>query len=107
MLFSLEHGETADFITSMARRLGQPIPDHLANAPQLEFGLYVYLSAFYELDSERKNSQGIIGRIPWSVIMDYAAVYNFDERQRNELLMFVKRLDAAYIKHFNEKTAKQ
>lgn len=103
MLYSLEQGETAEFLTKMAIRLGQPIPDRIANAPALLHGLDVYLNAFHELDSERMNTGMSIGRIPWSKCILYADINDFDERQTRALVAHVRRLDTIYIQHFMKK----
>lgn len=104
MLYSLEQGDTAEFLTKMAIRMGQPIPDRIANAPELLHGLSLYMNAFHDLDTERSNNGFSIGRIPWSKCILYADVNGFDKRQQQFLVYFVKLLDSVYIKHFSKDT---
>jgi hypothetical protein len=58
----------------------------------------LYLSAFFELDSERKIGFSI-GRIGWMSIKEYALTFEFDDVQTEDLLYFVKEMDRAYIEH--------
>jgi hypothetical protein len=43
----LELGPHEQAIAKQAMRAGQPLPDRIANAPELEVGLQLYLQAFF------------------------------------------------------------
>lgn len=86
-------------------RSGQPLPDRIANAPELVFGLQLYLTAFFDLDAERESSMSI-GRIPWSAIDRYARAYDFDESQYEDLHYFVKQMDSKHIERIKAKEPK-
>jgi hypothetical protein len=101
----IELGPSEQNIAKQALRQGQPLPDRIANAPELNLGLALYLNAFFELDTERTNGFGL-GRIPLSTIRDYAIGYEFDEHQTEDLFMYVKRMDIAYLEYVGKKTQK-
>lgn len=83
-------------------RAGQPLPDRIANAPELEIGLILYLQAFFDLDSERSHGNGL-APIPWSAIVNYANAFDFDEEQREDLVYFVKQLDKEHLDRMAKK----
>lgn len=99
-LFELAPHEQA--IAKQAMQAGQPLPDRIANAPELEPGLQLYLQAFFDLDSERSHGSGITS-IPWSSISNYAQAFDFDEEQTEDLYFFVRRLDSEHLKKLAEK----
>lgn len=75
---------------------GEPIPDRIANAPELTLGLMLYMQAFFDLDSERQVGFSV-GRIKWSAIRDYADAFEFDAIQTEDLFYFIKELDKVYL----------
>lgn len=89
-------------LVEQALRSGEPIPDRIANAPELQIGLSLYLNAFFDLDSER-NSGMSLAPIPWSRIKDYAKAYDFDDEQTEDLLFFVKKMDRAHLERLESK----
>lgn len=91
-------------ISKQAIRAGQPIPARIANAPELHFGLELFINAFLDLDSER-DAGFTLGPIPFSKIREYAKAYEFDEDLTEDLIYFVKALDNANMKRL-EREAK-
>jgi len=83
-------------------RAGQPLPDRIANAPELETGLQLFLQAFFDLDSERSHASGLTP-IPWTSIAAYARAFEFDEEQTEDLYFFVRRLDSEHLKRLEAK----
>ncbi|WZB35695.1 tail chaperonin [Enterobacteria phage FtMidnight] len=83
-------------------RAGQALPDRIANAPELQIGLQLYLQAFFDLDSERSHSMGVTP-IPWSSIATYARAFEFDEEQTEDLFYFIRKLDQEHTKKLAEK----
>jgi hypothetical protein len=94
LLYLLEMGPIEQTLIRQAIQAGQPIPDRIENAPELELGLNLYLIAFFDLDSERSHSFGYT-RIPWSSIQDYAAANEFDGYQTECLNYFIRKMDSA------------
>lgn len=89
-------------IVAQALRTGQPIPERINNAPELNAGLQLYLEAFFDLDSERSQGLGL-SPIPWSSIKYYAEAYDFDEYQTYCLFLFIKKMDSAHLKRLEVK----
>lgn len=83
-------------------RSGDPIPDRILNAPQIRFGLMLYLEAFFDLDSERVPGMAL-GRIPWIAIQRYAEHYELDEEQTECLFYFIRAMDTAHLKRAEQK----
>ncbi|WQZ00291.1 tail chaperonin [Escherichia phage Shy] len=82
------------------------MPDRIANAPELELGLQLYLQAFFDLDSERSHSLGLTP-ISWSSIIGYARAFEFDEEQTESLLFHIRRMDTEHLKRLESKQPKQ
>lgn len=97
----LEMGPHEQTLARQSMQMGQPLPDRIANAPELRFGLQLYLQAFLNLDSERNE-----GPIPWSAIRDYAQAFELDEEQTDDLFYFVRRLDSEQMRIRAAKIAK-
>lgn len=80
----------------MAVRAGRPLPDAIANAPELQPSLGLFMTAFWDLSNDRQVGQAL-GPIPWSSINRYADTYDFDEELREDLHMILRDVDRAYI----------
>ena len=72
-----------------------PLPDKIANAPELFNGLEIYLQAFFDLDTERSHSMGVT-MIPWNAIKSYAVAYEFSSDQTDDLIHFIRKMDIAH-----------
>ena len=83
-------------------RDGEPLPDRIENAPELQFGLYFYLQAFIDLDSERVNGMSK-GAIPHSAIRKYAKWARLDKLSEYCLLHHIRVMDADHLKRMTEK----
>src|SRR5688572_16692728 len=98
-------GKAEQSIARQAMRRGAPIPDRIANAPELQVGLQLYLQAFFDLDSERTHGNGL-APIPWTAIKEYATAFELDEEQTDDLFYFVKRMDSEHLKRLEAKSKK-
>lgn len=85
-----------------AMRSGEPIPDRIQNAPELQDGLELYMTAFFELDCERHHGMGPMP-IPFTSIVKYAELFEFDEEQTEALLYFIRSMDRQNITRIAEK----
>jgi hypothetical protein len=101
----LDMGAIEQNIAKQAMLAGAPMPDRIANAPELKQGLELYLQAFFDLDSERNNSMGP-SFIPWSKMLEYAKHYLFDEEQTENLFFFIRQMDSAHLKRLEKKSKK-
>lgn len=95
-------GEVEAKIVAQSARDGTPLPDKIANAPTLLPGLDLYYTAFFDLSPSRSFGMAA-GPIPWGAIAQYAAYYQFDLDQEEELFYFVRHLDNEYLRHEHSK----
>jgi hypothetical protein len=93
----LTHGTSEETILKQAKMGGQPIPDFIKNKPELDVGLDVYLQAYFDLYSERTHSFGPAG-IPTTSMLLYASAFNFDDEQTDDLVYFLRKMDAENLK---------
>jgi hypothetical protein len=100
--YASEMGKHEQAIIAQAIRNNRPIPERIANAPELLPGLEIYLQAFFDLDSERSHAMGPTA-IPWTSIVNYARAFDFDEEQTEDLIYLIKRMDAENLKEVSKK----
>jgi len=96
-------GKVEQAIIVQAMRFGNPIPDRIVNAPELQIGLQLYLDAFLHLDSERQSGFGP-APIPWSAIKEYAEYLKLDGEQTSDLFFFVRKMDSAHLERLQAKS---
>ena|ERR1017187_993375 len=101
----LEMGKVEQSILKQAIKQGAPIPERIANAPELRLGLELYLQAFFDLDSERSHGMGLT-RIAWSSIVDYSIALGLNEDETDDMIYFVKAMDFANLERLDSKRAK-
>ena len=95
-------GMVEESLARQALQFGKPIPERIANAPQLQVGLQLYLQAFFDLDTERAHSNGPTP-IPWTAMAAYADAYELDQEQREDLFFFVRRLDSVQLDRISKR----
>lgn len=100
----LKHGPNEQTLAKQSYRMGLPLPDFIANAPELLQGLQLYLQAFFDLDTERSHAAGIV-LIPWSAIKDYALANEFSEEQSEDLQFLIRKMDIAHTNELRKKHA--
>jgi hypothetical protein len=83
-------------VVRQAIRFNEPLPDRIANRPELMFGLELFYVAWFDLDSEREVGFGL-GPIKRSAIVAYAEEYGFSEEQKEDLLYLVREMDNDYL----------
>ncbi len=81
-----------------------PVPDKMANAPELLAGLEFYYRAFLELTASRPIHFGGAGLLPWSEIKDYCAYHGFKGADLDDAIYLIKKMDSAFIKYQYEKS---
>jgi hypothetical protein len=99
----LELGPTEQNIAKQAIRAGEPIPERIANAPQLSLGSIFYLQAFFDLDSERPQGYSTPGRIPWSAIVGYGEYHGLTPEEIDVLVHYVRALDNENLRWISER----
>lgn len=88
----------------MRQRL--PLPARIANAPEVEFGLELFYTAFLDLTSCRGQGYGTEGPISWLTINQYADAKGYQEEQREDLFYFMQQMDSVYL-DFKSKKLKE
>lgn len=102
MFYLLDLAPVEQNIARQAVRAGEPLPERIANAPELTNGLQIYLQAFFDLDAERSHAMAPTP-IPWTSIAAYARAFEFDEEQTEDLFFHVRRMDAEHLKRISAK----
>lgn len=77
-------------------REGHPLPQKIANAPELRIGLELYFGAFLDLCNSRSGMGD--GPIPWTVVAEYSKANDFDPVQREDLHFYISKMDTVYMK---------
>lgn len=77
-------------------RFGMPIPERIANAPELDMGLGLYYQGFLDLTSCRQVGMGL-GPISSLAVFDYCWRNDIDGEQLEDFLWLIPRLDAKYL----------
>lgn len=98
----LEQGEVESKIIAQCMRENLPLPDRIANAPEIIPGLELYFVAFLDLSDSRTIGMGP-GPIPWKVVQDYCREFGLDDDQTEEMHHHIKVMDAAYLQHQKRK----
>lgn len=101
----MEMGPVEQNLIRQMIRAGEPLPARIQEAPELEQGLYLYLQAFFDLDSERSHAFGPVA-IPWGSIKAYAEAFEFDEEQTEDLFYFIRKMDSVHLDRIREKMPK-
>ena len=85
-------------IIEAAVRRRQPLPDVIANAPELLLGLDSYFEAFVELSTCRELGMSS-GPIPWTAVDRYAERHGYRGEGFVYLLQMIRAMDAAFLEH--------
>lgn len=80
-------------------RSNQPLPDPIANAPEIPLGLEFFYRIFQELCSERVD-----GPIPGSAIRAYNRDENIVGELADDVIYHVRNLDDVLLKYQQRKT---
>jgi hypothetical protein len=96
-------GKVERVIFSQHEATKQPLPDNVANAPELLLGLNLYMEGFEALNSTRGSGYGSEGPIPWLAMRDYCDEFDICGDQRQDFYVLVARMDHAYLEYKAEK----
>jgi hypothetical protein len=84
-------------------RRGQPPPESVQNAPELNLGLHLFYTAFLDLHGCRQLTE-VMGPIDWLAIDRYCERYDITDEQYEDMHYFVAKLDEAFLGHHRNKT---
>lgn len=93
----MEQGPTEKFIIQQCVQQRLPLPEKIANAPELLLGLDFYYLAFMDLTSCRGTGYMTEGPISWLSIKQWADEHQVEGEQREDLFYHVQSLDAVYL----------
>lgn len=104
MRYELEQGNTEKLVLQQLFKTapGRAIPNKIANAPSLRFGLELFYVAFMDLVHCRDHMSG--GPITWFTIQQYAVANDFDEDQTEALHFYISEMDDIYLTHMKSKS---
>jgi hypothetical protein len=97
------HGPNEEKIARQAILNRQPLPDFIANAPELLTGLEFYLNAFTDLSTERPAGMGGILPIPVSKMREFGLCNSLDMSELGDFIYIMKTLDKNHVTKTNEK----
>lgn len=101
----MEQGKSEAAIIAMARKTGMPLPDKIANKPELIGGLEIYWKAFVELSSDRQIGMAE-GPIPWSSMNMWAIRHGIYGDDFDRFIAILRSLDEAYLQKQNKSRKK-
>ena len=102
LAYLFEQTPASSSVLRQMRRAGEKMPEAQTNMPELRLGLELYIEAFFELDSERTHGE-TLNPIPSSAIRLYARDYEYNERQAEDLMFFIREMDTAHLKRLGKK----
>ena len=88
-------------INKQIARFGGKAPDRTKDRPILAQGLSLFLSSFYDLDTERDLAS--LQPIPWSSIVAYGEYHGFTHSEIGDLLYLVREADNAYLLQLSQR----
>lgn len=83
-------------------RSNQPLPDPIANAPEIPLGLGFFYKAFQELSSERLE-----GPIPGSAIRSFCRDEDVTGELADDVMYHIRNLDNALLEYRRKKAEKE
>jgi hypothetical protein len=93
----LEQGPTEKFIIQQCAQQRLPLPEKIANAPELLIGLEFFYMAFLDLTTCRGTGYDTEGPISWLAIKEWADSNEVEGEQREDLFYYINELDKAYL----------
>jgi len=104
--YALELGTKEKRIMEECYRRRRPLPERIKNAPELLVGLEHFYDCYLELSTARSVGWDALP-INVNQIYEYAHNLDFDEDEAAELVFFIMRMDAEFLKIMEEKKARE
>jgi hypothetical protein len=102
----LEQGPTEKTIVEQCIRNRMPLPQSIANAPELYEGLELFYVAFMELTTCRALGMAE-GPIPWTAVQSYCNELGLVGEQREDMFFHIREMDTCYLEFRAKKTQQQ
>lgn len=94
--FTLKFGNKLEAIINAAHEEGDEIPESIRNAPVLNPEYEFYWRCFTDLSTDRPQTMGGIGPIPWSSIYNYCKAYDVCE-YISDISEIIQKVDKVYL----------
>ena len=101
--YSLEVAPTEEDVVRHCERTGRPLPEAIANAPELWTGLELYFEGFMDLCYDRPMGMGF-GPIAWMTVQGYCELRGFDSEQTEAMHYHCRALDSVWLDYQNRKS---
>lgn len=85
---------------------GEDLPDHIANAPELNLDLILFYNAFVTLDTCRTAAFGV-GQIPWTAIDQFCARHEIRGDMEEDMHYFIGEMDTTYRAYVEKNSEKK
>lgn len=89
------HGPHEQDLIKLCIQQKRPLPDFIANAPELKPGLEFYIEAFWELHTCRSIGMDV-GPIPWTAVQTYGTIHLDTAQEIFELHYLIRAMDHKY-----------
>lgn len=86
----------------MANNRGEPLPDFILNAPELDEVDMPYFEAYVALDGLRQIGFGGVGSIPWFSIIQYGQYLELDPEDLDDFIDVIVLTDNFVLKKVHE-----
>ena len=83
-------------------RRKRPLPERIANAPDLFTGLELIFDAFIELNTTRQSGWGP-GPIPSNAILDHCFYLGLNDDETVDMIYFIRKMDQAFLTYMTRK----
>lgn len=105
LLYQLRTGHNENKIARQCVQQRLPLPKAIQDAPELLYGLEFAWNSFWLLSSSRQSGFGL-GRIPYSVILDYCQAEELDAEDTADLTHLIQAMDAEWLAYNSSATPK-
>lgn len=95
-------GGTEAAIVRMAKAARQPLPERIAQAPELRPELGLFYTAFFDLHTTRQIGFAE-GPISWLAINEYCMYHQIVGEQREDFEYHLAKMDAVYLDYVSKK----
>ena len=101
----MEQGAREAKIVAQAKKMNMPLPESIANKPEIQEGLGFYWEAFSELTSDRALGMAE-GPIRWTAINAYAYRHGLWGDDFDRLVTIIRCMDSVYLDKRSQQSSK-
>lgn len=90
-------------IRDQLEKIGHPLPDIIANKPELENDEVFLWKSFWELDTERPSAREFLKQIPITKYYEYAKWVLVPNNYLSRFIYCVRQMDVHYVNVNNDR----